>query len=529
MTRAGSTRRRHALPRRQWPSPEALVLLIGVLLTAAVLRLYAVGRAQDLFIDEVTYTDLAVSLASGDGVRLHGEPFHLHPPGLFLVLAAVVRVLGLPTDGLAALAFDLRWVPALFGSLTAAVVALLVQRATRSWALAACAGCLLALEPFLVRFDGRVLLEAQAMCFAALGLLGLTALASRRPDHAAGGLWGPVLVGQVLVASLLTKETYGAVAVLPVLVLLATGLVLPRRTSAVVLASTVATYLLYVVVLGLTGQLGEWVTAKTSGVSRLLGLTQETGFNSDSVGSATLTGRVVANLASFGTTYAVIGLGVLAALWLLVLLRRGADLPGLDRPVVVLVVVWSLCAQVYLAYAVTLGTIEEQMFYALVVTAVPVVFAAGHLALSPAGPRLPLGLGRLPRRAVPGLLVLLLVATVALDGAVWLRVHTQRDDAYARFLAWASTELPSGSRVAVTDETTQFVLDDTSVLRVESGAQARAFRAEYVLLVTELVEQGYSPVDDELAGIVRDGRLVFSAEGRTVGSLQLYEVAAAGP
>ena len=53
------------------------------------------GTAYELFIDEVTYADLALSVARGDGVRLHGEPFHLHPAGFFGTLAVAVRVLGL--------------------------------------------------------------------------------------------------------------------------------------------------------------------------------------------------------------------------------------------------------------------------------------------------------------------------------------------------------------------------------------------------------------------------------------------------
>lgn len=521
------------------------VLVLAVLLAAAAVRLIGVTRTQELFIDEVTYTDLTVSVATGEGVRLHGESFHLHPPGLFLLLAAVVRGLGLQTADLAALTYDLRAVPALFGSVTAAAVALLVLRAARSRRAAACAGALLAVEPFLVRFDGRVLLEAQAMGFAAVGMLGLVWLLDRqgRGDEA---VWPAVLVGQLLVASLLTKETYASVAVLPVLVLLLTGTVLHRRTSATVLASTVSSYLLYVLVLAVNGEAGAWFAAKTVGVRRLLGITQLTGFNAEADGSASLVERVLAKLVDFALTYSLIGLGVLSALWLLLLLRRGAPLP--DRPVVVLLVLWSACAQLHLAYAVTFGTLEEQMFYLLVVTAVAVLLVAAVLAVSETGPPLPFALERwaaaghrqagrhrsgrgtphrrerTPRAAVRALLADGLAVALVAGSATWVRAHTVPDDAYARFLAWAEVALPRGSRVATTDETTQFVLEDTRVLRLETGAEARAFRAQYVVVVTELVEQGYSRVDADLLGLVRQGRLVFSASGRTVGELQVYDV-----
>jgi hypothetical protein len=499
-----------------------VVVVAGLLLLAAGARLYSLDRAFELFIDEVTYTDIGLSVAEGDGVRLHDESFHLHPPGLFLVLAAVMRGLGLELDDIATLTYEMRFVPALFGSITPAVVGLLVRRVTGRWAFALPAGALLALEPFLIRFDSRVLLEAQAMSLAALGFLGLLLLVDR---GRAGTLrhWHPVLVGLVLFGSLITKETYASVAVLPVLVLLVTGWVLPRRTTLAVFATTVTCYLVYVAVLVATGEFVDWIDSKTSGIQRLLGLSQVTGFNSTGH-SAGLIDRILVNLVNFGVTYSVIGLGVLSTLLLLLLLRHGRGVPGCDRTGVVMVVVWSLCAQVHLGYAITLGTLEEQMFYLLVVTAVPVVCVAAAALLDGAAPARPPLLGWLPQSAALSLLTFGLVVALVVDSAVWWRIHTVRDDAYARFLDWAEGSLPPTSRVVATDETTQFVLDDARVIRLETGAETREFRAQYVVVVTELLQQGYSRADADLLDILRQGRLVFEAEGRTVGALQVYDV-----
>ncbi len=121
---------------------------------------------------------------------------------------------------------------------------------------------------------------------------------------------------------------------------------------------------------------------------------------------------------------------------------------------------------------------------------------------------------------------LLLMALTA-NATVWWRIHTNRDDAYARFLDWAEGSLPPTSRVVATDETTQFVLDDARVIRLETGAETRAFRAQYVVVVTQLLEQGYSNVDADLLDIVQQGSLVFEARGPTVGALQVYDVTAA--
>jgi hypothetical protein len=501
---------------------RTIVNVIGLVLVAAGLRFYHLDRAFELFIDEVTYTDIALSVAEGHGVRLHGEAFHLHPPGMFLVLAASMRGLSLDLADLATLTYEMRLVPAVFGSITPAVVALAVRRTTGRWTLALPAGLLLALEPFLIRFDSRVLLEAQAMAFAALGFLGLLVLMDR---ERAGTLrrWQAVAVGVVLFISLITKETYASVTVLPVLVLLVTGLVLSRGTVARVLATTVTCYLVYVAVLAATGELLTWFDSKTSGVQRLLGLSQVTGFNS-SGHSAGLVDRILVNLANFGVTYSVIGLGVLSTAWLVLLLRGGGAVPGCDRGGAVLVVVWSLCAQVHLGYAVTLGTLEEQMFYLLVVTAVPALCTAAAALLDRSIPARPPLLGWLRHRGAVSLLSLGLVMALAVDAAVWWRIHTVRDDAYARFLAWAEDGLPPNSRVVVTDETAQFVLGGVRVVRLETGAETREFQAQYVVVVTELLEQGYSQVDADLTDIVRQGRLVFEAEGRTVGALQVYDV-----
>ncbi len=271
---------------------------------------------------------------------------------------------------------------------------------------------------------------------------------------------------------------------------------------------TLGGYATYVMALVLAGQGDDWFLQKTRGVRRVLGLTQATGFNRE--GSVSLVSRVLANLSNFAMTYAVIGSGLLATLWLLHRLRRG-DVPGSARAAVVLLVVWSLSATANLAYAVTLGTLEEQMFYLLVVTAVPVVFVAAH-AVHPRGRRL---------RAA---LIVGLALALATNASVWSRTHTVPDDGYARFLGWAQTGLPRDSTVAATDETSQFVLPHAHVLRLTTGNELRTHHADYVLVVSVLVEQGYSDVDREFLDIVGRGRVVFRSTGPTSGDLTLYDV-----
>jgi hypothetical protein len=500
------------------------VLLVTVLvLLAAFLRLWNVDSAYELFIDEVTYADIASSVAAGDGVRLHGEPFHLHPAAFFGSMAAVMQMLGLQGQPLAELAFGLRPLPALLGAATPALVALVVRRVTGSWWPAASAGLLLVVDPFLIRFDSRVLLEAQAMALAVGALLALL-LAQERQDRGARVLPMAVLAGMLGLGSLLTKETYAFVTVLPVLALLVLGRVLSRRTSATVLAVSAAGYLAYVLAVASVGQLGEWFDQKTAGVQRLLGLLQITGFNEE--GSPGFLDRVLANLASLLVTYGLIGLGLVATGWLVVMLVRGRPLPDeVSRPGVTLLVVWALCAHAHLGYALTIGTLEEQMFYLLVVTAVPVLAVAVHLLLPVAQwPARPGVLVRIPPRGTAAVVSLAVVGAVVLDGYTWWRLRSVPDDGYAQLLGWAETGLPDGSRVATTEETLQFLLDDTLVVRLETGAEVRDFGADYVLLVEELLEQGYSAADADLYAVTESGSLVHSSWTRTLGRLEVYDV-----
>ncbi len=71
--------------RAGWP-----LVVLGVVVVAAVLRLVHVQSAYELFIDEVSYADLSANVAGGRGVVLNGGPFDLHPPLFFLAAGALL-------------------------------------------------------------------------------------------------------------------------------------------------------------------------------------------------------------------------------------------------------------------------------------------------------------------------------------------------------------------------------------------------------------------------------------------------------
>ncbi|CAM5658353.1 hypothetical protein SALBM135S_09832 [Streptomyces alboniger] len=158
-------------PVRWWPAALAAVFCL-----ALALRLYAVRRAYDVFHDELYYVGIAVNLAEGDGVTFQGRQFALHPPALFAVLAAALRCGAGPYPGLLETTLALRWVVCLTGAVLVTTVVALLRRTVRPW-IALAAGVLLALDPFLNRFDSRVMMEAQATAACVAGVLAL----ARRP------------------------------------------------------------------------------------------------------------------------------------------------------------------------------------------------------------------------------------------------------------------------------------------------------------------------------------------------------------
>ena len=132
--------------------------------------------------------------------------------------------------------------------------------------------------------------------------------------------------------------------------------------------TTVAVYAAYVAVVALNGYFDILWQAKTAGIERMLGMVQITGFNS-SGGGGSLSGRLLAEASYFGTTYIILMLAVPAVL---LALRRGGQLARM-------LVLLYCAAGVTLAYAVLLGTLEEQELYLLIIPSLLIISVAATL------------------------------------------------------------------------------------------------------------------------------------------------------
>ena len=503
-TEVQSGRRRKASPRRAWQAAPVIAVLLAII--AAALRLFHITTSYDLFIDEATYAAIARDTTLGTGPLLHGLPFVVHPPLALLLLAGPEQVLG--TQDVAALVSDMRPFVALVGAITVAVLYLTLHQAgLRKAALAAAA--LVALDPLIISFDSRVMLEAIAQLFAVVTV----AAAIRATNSDSQGRWRWIALTAVAGAATFgTKETFGLVILATLIVSALTAARGQRRPLLQAVLGMLVGYALVNVVMIHWAGFALWWHMRTDGLSRLLGHHQATGFKAEGV-QGSFWDRVLPNGAELGATYAILAIGGLCAISLLwgVLRRRRSfmDLAPAVTTAVQIVAVWAVCACGYVAYAVAFGSLEEQMFY---IAAAP---CAAALAI-----RVFLITQRFQRRlAGAGLVAILLM-----QGTAWVTVHTSADDVYAQMLTQIPNVASAGSTISVTEETAQFVLTGYDLGQWVNTPDLAVNDVDYVLLSDRLVTLGYGLADQDFAETVREhGSLVMTVEGRE-NDLQLYDV-----
>ena len=375
-----------------------LAIALAILVLALVVRVIRHSTNYELFVDEVTYSNIGLAIASGRGVALYGQPFFLHPPAFLYVLAAAIDVFGRPSSVID-LVMNLRVVNGVIGTIEVGLMMCLVYRIVgRWWALAA--GLLMALDPFLLLYDGRVMLETLAMTASTAGMLAFVALGKRLPAvtglrlHAVAGPdshtvkdSGPaspregrlscfglaVASGLGFGVALLTKETYVFAGAVPIAIVLITGWYMPRRWSAVVLVTAVGCYVGYVATLLLNHNIRAWWDQQDYGLLRATGERQISGFNQS--GHVGFTTRVLATAPNYLGTYAIMGLGGLAVLW--AAWRwwrsdwRGSGLRSID-----VMTIWAACTGCFVAFSVLRGAFEQQIFYPFLVSSIPVTTLA---------------------------------------------------------------------------------------------------------------------------------------------------------
>ncbi|MGW2370164.1 ArnT family glycosyltransferase [Streptomyces sp. NPDC001667] len=488
---------------------------LGALFTLALFaRLVFIDRAYDVFVDEIYYSAISQNLAIDGELTFNGQFFALHPPALFTVLALVIHAIR-PPGGLLSLVLALRPVIAVEGAIVVAAVTMLLRRVVRPQ-IATAAGLMLALDPFLNRFDSRVMLETQATAAAALGLLVL----ARCPANRRGAITTGFLAGLLFAFAVTTKETYILVTLVPLLLLVfrARGRVRSVRLTAA--AVTIAGYMAYVAAVIAAGCWSPWWEQKTDGLARAVGVKQITGFNSLD-GSANLADRMLARLGQFGISYAVIALGTCATAWLVWRHTRRpllfAEVPGRS-----LVTAWAGCSLTSLLYSMILGTLEEQMFYPALVASTAALALATDLALPEVNRT---KVNNRPRFPLITVITTLTATALVVNSGVWWHVHSQRDDSRRRTSVWIRSHISERSTVAATDDTTALSLPQTQLQTLYALCDLMRNHVDYVLVSTQLISQGYAQISPSLVTLLsQQATLVHSESGPTAGELRVYDV-----
>lgn len=493
--------------------PAFVVATLVLVVATVALRLWHQSSAYELFIDEIQYADVADSFAAGGGPQLFNAPFFLHPPLFFWFLSWFV---GRPVGHMTVdFVLALRPVVLLFAAANVALVVAVARRVVAPWA-ALLAGVVYALDPFVIRFDSRVMLEAPAMTAVLAGVFAAL-VAVDRDDAMVRRAW-LVVAGLAFGVAITTKSTAALITAVPLLLMIATSWGLRRREATGVLALQCSVYVGYVFWVLSRGQIGFWYEQTLAGTFRAIGLVKETGFTS--AGGPSFTGRLLSQLELFAPSYLLIGVASCYAAYLLLIGfrslrvggRRGAHALRGDGAALGLLTCWLAGVLVAIVYTFGLGEVEEQTFYLL---AVPATVVVALLATQMASWR------RTTRVA------LVIVVTVGLvgSGAIWWALHSRPDDTYRQLVAYMSSNVGQSSSVALGEATAQFVLPGYDLHPMTSINDAQRRTSRYALVSTELSELGLAPasaaVVDELD---RRYTPVFTAQGRTTGELRLYDL-----
>jgi 4-amino-4-deoxy-L-arabinose transferase-like glycosyltransferase len=492
------------------------VAIVLAVLIAFGLRAFRLGVSWEISEDEIDYLQISHGvLRTLWVVAWDGSPFYLHPPGLFFLEAAYIKLFGIGGDLISQI-HGVRYLNAAIGGLSAGAL-LWLGRHLAGWLAGIAAAATFALDPFCIRMNSRNFLEAPTVLWVLLGY-GVLFSALAREDRRPVSWRRTVAAGALFGLALLTKEKSVFVTLLPLGICFTLGWALPRAKLAVAGLVALLVYAPYPAITYAIGDWGTFLDQKSAGVSRLVGLLQITGFNQQ--GGPSLLDAIVSRLDEFATTYVLLATGALAVGVLL--------LTGLGRtPARRLLVSWTSSAYVFLAYSMFFGTLEEHFFYYLAVASILITTVTTTLVLR----KLRVGGGvrwartEQRRRVALEAGAAFLVTLALWSACVWVVVHTVPDNGYQRVVSYVD-ELPEGSRVAVTSETA----DPLLIWHAGDGPynSVRALQADnidYVVISSYLATRGWrEPPPGVYRWVKGHGQLVYGFKGSSSGLLGVWQL-----
>jgi 4-amino-4-deoxy-L-arabinose transferase-like glycosyltransferase len=464
---------------------------------AFIVRSVGLSRSFELWVDEMIYAALSNSVSQGHLPTIADGLFFLHPPGAFIINGLVIKAFGLSGDPMS-LVYNLRWVNAVLGALTVGIAFLIVRRVASAGVAWACA-ILMALDPFVLRNNSRVFLETPATIFILGGyLLLLNNLCSERKRLSA---WILILSGLLFGYGIFTKDVFILMTIVPIILAGFWRATLPWRAVGIICSAAAIPYASYLLLLVADRVVGQWVTQKESGIERMIGLQQSTGFNAPNAPS--LTSRLVDQISQYGTSYILLLLCPIVAVIAIRSRYPSRRLIGMC--------VMSMGA--FGIYTALFGTFEEQYGYGVMVASILGIGVA-YAELRERRP------GRMLVIRTFGVILVVLTATLG------IRAELTTDNGFQQAKAWIALYLPANVNVSVTNPTGQWAfVDDPHFGEWLTAASMRQHNANYILTQSLPTIEGYGDVKPAmLEWLEKNAIEVFHMYGPTNGNTVLWYV-----
>ena len=265
---AGRGRTWRASLRDEWP------LAVFCFCIAAIALLYNLFGNPDVLYDEAAYTWTAKQVVLQGNLALTNQPLFVHPPLMFLLEAAWLKLTGYATAPLPSAIYAARLPAASVGVVDVLLVGAMTYRLTTNAnhrqrrVVTGAVTVLTALDPVLVRYDRQVACEPFALC---MGLIVMHAAWSMRDRNTFTYVSTVGLLGGI---ALLTNEIAIFLVIIPVIfALLERDGPLIRR-SLMALGVSLVLYLALLLWAAALGVAGYFVWVQTNELQRLIGLIQ---------------------------------------------------------------------------------------------------------------------------------------------------------------------------------------------------------------------------------------------------------------
>jgi 4-amino-4-deoxy-L-arabinose transferase-like glycosyltransferase len=488
-----------------------MAAVLGCLVLGTFLFLYGLQSAPDLLRDEATYWIIAHNVATTAEVSLYGKPFLIHPP-LFLILeGGVLKLVGGPDDFLYG-TLAIRWLSVAFALGTLAMLLALMGAVFGRFA-AIMTALLYIMDPFVERMVRRNMLEAAAM-FPVVAAIWI--LTSVRP----GDRTRPLLAGLLIGTGLLVKEFTGYVLVVLVVQWLwqpVAGRVLKRAPAGLsggqtflAIVSAGAMYALYPLGAFVSGNWNQFAHDKSYQASRFLGFIHDTGLNASHARVGPLTILHI-NLQQYATSYLLLLVGMLAAIWLCLAARTRAQ---------VLVGLWALIASGWTGFETVHGLAEEQFYYYMLI---PVACAvAALIARSVNRARVRGG----AFTALSAVLLVGLLGTLLYNTAVWVHYYGTPDNAVTVLRHKLDhSAIPHRTTMIASNEMDSVVFPNFIFRYCGNPNDLRPMGIKYVVMSTKDDYMGFDKLSDRCTRYIHQhGTLIYQTYSSTYWNMQLWRL-----